>query len=70
MNKSDGVLIIGTSLEVFSAYRFVDKANQLGKPIAIINNGETRAERNKLSNIVYKSDALCSVLLQKTIEQL
>jgi hypothetical protein len=48
---------------VFSAYRFVDRANKARIPIAIINSGETRAERQKLEMIRYKSEDNCSQLL-------
>jgi NAD-dependent SIR2 family protein deacetylase len=64
------VLVIGTSLEVFSAFRFVNRANDLQKPIAIINHGETRAERKMLSNIVYKSDENCAELLKLAVTRL
>ena len=39
LEKADGLLIIGTSLEVYSAYRFVDRAAKLNIPIALVNNG-------------------------------
>jgi NAD-dependent SIR2 family protein deacetylase len=59
-----GLLVLGTSLEVYSAYRFVSHANKRNLPIAIINTGETRAEREKLPNIVFKSEANCADLMK------
>ena len=45
VEQSDAVLVIGSTLEVWSALRFVDHAAKLDKPIAIVNLGETRFER-------------------------
>ncbi len=42
--ESDAVLVIGSSLTVYSGYRFCQRAQQLGKPIAIVNWGSTRAD--------------------------
>jgi NAD-dependent SIR2 family protein deacetylase len=41
---ADAVLVVGTSLMVYSGYRFVQAAAQSGKPIAAINLGRTRAD--------------------------
>lgn len=41
---SDGVLCLGTSLTVFSGYRIVLQAKELGLPVAVINIGQTRAD--------------------------
>lgn len=40
----DGLLAIGSSLQVFSGFRFCRRAHQLGKPLAILNPGHTRAD--------------------------
>jgi len=48
VNAADGLLCIGSSLAVHSAYRFVQRAAANGIPIAILNVGETRAEINSL----------------------
>ncbi|XP_052867492.1 NAD-dependent protein deacylase Sirt4 [Anopheles cruzii] len=42
--QSDGVLALGSSLTVFSGYRVVLQAKELGRPVAIVNIGETRAD--------------------------
>ena len=44
VERSDGLLVIGSSLMVFSGLRFPRRAHELGKPIAIINRGRTRAD--------------------------
>jgi len=38
------VLVVGSSLTVFSGYRFCLWANELGLPIAALNLGTTRAD--------------------------
>lgn len=58
--SADAVLAVGSSLQVFSGYRFCRLAGQLGKPLAIINPGSTRAD--PLSKLKLLSD--CEPLLQ------
>lgn len=41
---SDAVLVAGSSLMVYSGYRFVRAAHEAGLPIAIVNRGRTRAD--------------------------
>ena len=52
IKAADGVLVIGSSLAVHSAFRHVRSASQSGIPIAIVNVGETRAETEGLENIL------------------
>jgi NAD-dependent SIR2 family protein deacetylase len=40
----DAVLVVGTSLMVWSSYRFCLAARALGRPIAAVNRGRTRAD--------------------------
>jgi len=42
--RASGLLVLGTSLEVFSGRRFVLEANKRGLPIVLINRGPTRAD--------------------------
>ena len=58
--SADAVLAVGSSLQVFSGYRFCRLAGQLGKPLAIINPGSTRAD--SLASLKLLSD--CEPLLQ------
>jgi NAD-dependent SIR2 family protein deacetylase len=44
VHRADAMLIIGSSLMVYSGYRFVQAASQAGKPIAAVNLGRTRAD--------------------------
>ena len=42
--SADAVLVVGSSLMVYSGYRFVTAASRNGMPIAAINLGRTRAD--------------------------
>lgn len=42
--NSDGLLILGSSLLVFSGYRVLLYSHEIGTPIAIVNIGKVRGE--------------------------
>ncbi|WP_118183695.1 NAD-dependent protein deacetylase [Paraburkholderia phosphatilytica] len=44
LEAADAMLVVGSSLMVYSGYRFCVWAQKLGKPIAAINLGRTRAD--------------------------
>lgn len=44
LERANGVLIVGSSLMVYSGYRFALAAAKLDKPIAAVNLGRTRAD--------------------------
>jgi len=44
MEAADALLVVGSSLMVFSGYRFCRLAAAAGKPIAAVNAGKTRAD--------------------------
>jgi len=44
IEHSDAMLVVGSSLMVYSGYRFATAAADAGKPIAAINLGRTRAD--------------------------
>jgi len=44
VTEADAMLVVGTSLMVFSGYRFAREAAAAGKPIATVNLGRTRAD--------------------------
>jgi NAD-dependent SIR2 family protein deacetylase len=44
MDKADALLVVGSSLMVYSGFRFCRMAQASGKPIAAINLGRTRAD--------------------------
>ena len=44
LDEADAMLVVGSSLMVYSGYRFVQAAARAGKPIAAVNLGRTRAD--------------------------
>jgi len=44
VERADALLVVGSSLMVFSGYRFARQAAALDKPIVIVNQGITRAD--------------------------
>lgn len=43
--QADALLVAGSSLMVYSGYRFVEDAVAAGKPVAVVNQGLTRADK-------------------------
>lgn len=64
VEQADALLVIGSSLTVFSGFRFCRLAARWDKPIAIINPGETRAD--SLAQLRLQSPA--QLLLPKWME--
>jgi NAD-dependent SIR2 family protein deacetylase len=58
-DQAEALLVAGSSLTVFSGYRFARHAAALGIPVAIVNRGPTRGD--DLAAI--KVDGGCSELL-------
>ncbi len=44
LDAADAMLVAGSSLMVYSGYRFVEDAVAAGKPVAVLNIGRTRAD--------------------------
>ena len=55
IDEADALLVVGTSLMVFSAYRLARRAAGRGIPIAAVNRGRTRAD----DLIATKVEACC-----------
>lgn len=55
VSSSDVLLVIGSSLDVFSGYRIILQAKEEGKKVALINIGPTRAD--KLADVKIASRA-------------
>jgi len=64
VDQADALLVAGSSLAVFSDYRFVRRAAAREMPIAIINRGPTRGD--DLATI--KVDAGCSETLTELVD--
>jgi NAD+-dependent protein deacetylase sirtuin 4 len=43
-DDADALLVVGSSLTVFSGYRFVRRAIEQKKPVFVVNVGATRAD--------------------------
>ncbi|HWU75843.1 MAG TPA: NAD-dependent protein deacetylase [Rhodanobacter sp.] len=54
--RADAILVVGSSLMVYSGYRFVQAAAKAGKPVAALTLGRTRAD----PLLSLKIDARCS----------
>ena len=52
VENCDGILVVGSSLSVHSAFRHVRAASQRGISVAILNVGDTRAEAEDLEGLV------------------
>ena len=62
LDQSRSLLVVGSSLMVFSGYRFARRAAESGKQVAIVNRGTTRAD--DLASLKVSSDS--SVILKQT----
>ncbi|XP_070151245.1 NAD-dependent protein deacylase Sirt4 isoform X3 [Polyergus mexicanus] len=65
VENSDALLILGTTLTTFSAYRIVLQAIEANKPIAIVNIGKTRAD--EFVNL--RVEGRCGDILSKVWQQ-
>jgi hypothetical protein len=66
VDHAEALLVAGSSLTVFSGYRFVRHAAARGIPVAIVNRGRTRGD--DLASV--KVDGGCSELLVLLASQL
>lgn len=65
-DRAELLLVAGTSLAVFSGYRFVRRAAERGVPIAIVNQGATRGD----SHAQLRMDARCGAALPDLVRAL
>ncbi len=63
LENADGMLIVGSSLMVYSGFRFVQMAARRGIPIAAVNLGRTRADDLLSLKVEDQCDAALSFLL-------
>jgi len=59
LDESEAMLVVGSSLMVYSGFRFVEAAVRAGKPIAAVNLGRTRAD----ALLTLKVEAPCEAAL-------
>jgi NAD-dependent SIR2 family protein deacetylase len=66
LKQADAMLVIGSSLMVYSGFRFCEWADTMGKPIAAINLGRTRADHL----LALKIERPCAEALASLLERL
>ncbi len=66
VERADALLVVGTSLMVFSGFRFARRAGEMGTPVAIVNRGRTRAD--DLAELRIDED--CSSLLPAAVDSM
>lgn len=66
MAEADALLVVGSSLMVFSGYRFCRMAAAEGKPIAAVNAGKTRAD----DLLAFKVEAAAQEVLPRVVQLL
>lgn len=66
VQECDSVLVLGSTLTVFSSYRIILKAVECFKPIAIVNIGKTRGD----SQASLKINARCGEILPSVCQKL
>lgn len=64
LESADSLLVVGSSLTVSSGLRFAKAASKSGKPIVIVNIGQTRAD--ELASV--KIEANSSLVLERLFE--
>ncbi|SFV16181.1 NAD-dependent protein deacetylase [Pseudoduganella namucuonensis] len=68
MAEADALLVVGSSLMVFSGYRFCKLAAAAGKPIAAINAGKTRADDLMELKIAASAEIVLPMLAKPGLE--
>ena len=63
LDAADALLVAGTSLTVNSGLRFARRAARAGKPIVIVNIGETKADELAVAKI----EASTSLVLERLL---
>ncbi len=66
LEQSDALLIVGSSLMVFSGYRFARLAQEASIPVVIINRGRTRAD----DIAAQKLSGDCAEILLRVVDRL
>lgn len=64
LQRADALLVVGSSLMIYSGFRFCRRAAEQGLPIAAINLGKTRADDMLVLKLEHPSDALLPPLVE------
>jgi NAD-dependent SIR2 family protein deacetylase len=66
LDAADAMLVVGSSLMVYSGYRFAEAAARAGKPVAAVNLGRTRADELLTSKVAERcAEALGFLLAER-----
>ena len=68
VDEAGRVLVIGSSLATYSAWRLVKKAKEMGLPIGVLNIGGVRGEETFFGNVVDREAAAQAVRLSESAE--
>lgn len=66
LERTRGLLVLGSSLQVMSGYRFVRRASALGLPVAVVTRGTTRGDEQADIRV----DALLGDVLPRLVDDL
>ena len=66
LREADAMLVAGSSLMVFSGYRFARAAAERGLPLALVNLGRTRAD----GEATLKVEGKCGEVLPRLVDRL
>ncbi len=65
LERADAMLIVGSSLMIYSGFRFARRAAELGLPLAAINLGKTRAD----DLLTFKVEQDCATALTTALAE-
>jgi len=66
LTSSEALLVVGSSLMVYSGFRFARMAHEAGKPIAILNRGHTRADA--LASLKLDADCVSTLAGERVLD--
>jgi NAD-dependent SIR2 family protein deacetylase len=64
VERSRGLIVLGSSLTVMSGYRFVRHAARHGVPVVIVNQGETRGDKHAVATLDAPLGATLTALVE------
>ncbi len=62
IDAAGGLLVVGSSLMVYSGFRFAEYAHRCGKPVVAVNLGRTRADHLLAAKVEQDCDAFLATL--------
>lgn len=65
LDDADGLLVVGSSLMVYSGFRFAREAARAGKPLACLNLGRTRADDLYTLKVAAGAEAGLAALIER-----